>query len=559
MRDFLRTLLAVALALMSITGIDTVAAAEPAGSISGCVQADNGTPISGAHVVAYDWDTDMLVGEGHSSENGTYIIGGLALARYRVRANAPRYLPEDYREGGRIPVTVLPPCATDNIGFTLTLGTSILGHVSQADELTPMAGARVVAYRKGGGAWEYAGDAYADPKGDYSLAIGTAAGTYKVMAEGMGYAAKYYSWNWSPTAVAEIRLDPGGCITGIDFSLARTDFISGSVYEADGTAAIPGAHVMAYDNVTGELAGEGFSDAINGHYYVNLDPGTYRVRAEASGCSANWYGDVTSFHDATPVTVAGLAGKYDINVTLDTDLRVATLPADNITGTSVRLNGKITSLGTETDVTVSFLWGTAPGSHTQETPRIVRDSTGRFSSILSGLIPGTTYYYVAEAVGSGDPIHGAELSFTAVDAIPPLMYLVTCSTTYSVANIRWITSEPATSQIDFGLTEEYDDSTGQSTTLVTCHSINLVDLRPDTTYHYRITCWDASGNEVATGDCTFNTAVYYGGMASRTWKMVGFAVVVGVAIATSLIWIWTRTKKPDCPTGNPADKHTPLV
>ena len=541
MRNSLRILLAVTLALMSITGIDSVAAAEPAGSITGCVQTDNGTPIPGAHVVIYDWDTDMLVGEGHSSENGTYFIGGLVLARYRVRADAPRYLPEDYREGGRVPVTVLPPHTTDNIGFTLTPGTSILGHVFQDDGLTPIAGARVVAYREGGGAWEYAGDAYADSKGDYSLTFGTGAGTYKVMAEGMGYAAKYYCWSWASTMAAEIQLYPMGCITGIDFSLVRTDFISGFVYEADGTTAIPGAHVMAYDNITGELAGEGFSDAIGGHYYINIGSGTYRVKAEASRCPANWYGDVTSFRDAAPVTVAGLDGKYDISLTLDTDLRVATLPADNVTGTSARLNGKLTSLGTETDVTVSFLWGTAPGSHTQKTTRRVRDSTGRFSFVLSGLIPGTTYYYVAQAVGSGDPLYGAELSFTAVDAVPPLMYLVRCNTTASVATIRWITSEPVTSQIDFGLTEDCDDTTGETTTLVVSHSVYLVDLRPDSTYHYRVTCWDAWGNEVTTGDCTFDTAAYYDGMASRTWKIAGFVVVVVLGIACYLVW--ARRKK----------------
>ena len=141
MRDPCRSLLAVVLTLISIfacvAGVGGAAAAADTGSITGCVQTDEGTPISGAHVVAYRWETDMFAAEAWTSENGSYRLAGLTLARYRIKADAARYLPEYYRDGTHTPVTVIPPYSTDNIDFTLTPGSSISGHVYQDDRSNP--------------------------------------------------------------------------------------------------------------------------------------------------------------------------------------------------------------------------------------------------------------------------------------------------------------------------------------------------------------------------------------------------------------------------------------
>ncbi len=533
-RNLIRIMAAVALAVISGVAISTVVSA-PASSISGLVQSDNGTPISGAHVLAYNWDTALLAGEAHTTDNGTYSIDGLTLARYRVKADAPRYLPEYYREGTTTPVIVVPPYTTDNIDFTLTPGSSISGYVCQTDGLTPISGARVAAYLKIAGAWEYAADGYADSNGAYTITAGT--GTYRVKAEAAGYAAEYYANVSDPAEATGIRVTAGGHIGGVSFTLAQIGFISGTVYEAYGLIPIPTAHVVAYDNATGDWVGDGFSDESAGYYYINLGPGTYRLKAEASGYLIDWYADVTSFGVATPVSVAGLNEKSDVNFTLETlTVGVTTIPADNVASRSARLNGNLTSLGSESDVTVSFIWGTAPGSYTHETPERVRDSSGPISFELVGLSPGTTYYYIAKADGHQGSVYGSELSFTTIDDTAPAIFPITCSTSASAATIMWITNETATSQIDYGLTEEYGESTGQDPNLVTTHIVTLTELKAKSTYHYRITSEDASNNVAISEDLTITTDVDHGRMEARVWKIIAFAEAAVAGVVFFYIW-----------------------
>jgi hypothetical protein len=540
MRDFIRFLLAVALALMSIAGIGSGAVAAPDGSISGCVQSDNGTPIGGAHVVAYSWETDIFVAEAQTSENGTYSIAGLTLARYRIRAEVARYLPEYYRDGTHTPVTVIPPFSTDNIDFTLTPGSSISGHVYQDDKVTPISGARVAAYTEVGGAWKYVAEGCTDSKGSYSVTTGTDKGIYRVRAQAAGFSAAYYSSIPDYAPATGVYVSAGGSTAGINFTLTEIGFISGTVYGADGVTAISGAQIAAYDNATGEWVEEGFSGANAGYYYINLRPGTYRLKAEVAGYVGEWYADVATFGAAKAVSLVDLNEEPNINFILQRVLGITTRPASNLTTTSARLRGSLISLGTLGDVTVSFIWGTATGSYPLETPRQVRNSEGPISFELSGLIPGMTYYYKAKAAGNTGAVYGEEKRFTTVDDTAPVISLLNCITTASVATITWTTSEAATSQTDFGLTEDYGDTTGWSADLVTNHSVCLVDLSPDSTYHYRIMCRDASRNKVVTRDYTFSTDVYYGGMASRTWKIVGFGVVVVVGAAFCLIWAKTK-------------------
>jgi phosphodiesterase/alkaline phosphatase D-like protein len=232
-------------------------------------------------------------------------------------------------------------------------------------------------------------------------------------------------------------------------------------------------------------------------------------------------------------------------------MSITTLRAFDVTETSARLTGQLTSLGSANEVVVSFLWKPATGPSTHETSGQVRDSQGYVSSILSGLTPGTTYYYRAKAEGDADTVYGEERSFTTTDNVAPIISLVNCDTTASVATVTWITNEAATSRIDYGLTEDYIWSTGWSADLVTSHTVSLTDLSANSTYHYRITCRDASGNETTLADSTFTTEGYYGGMATTPWKIIGFAVVGLVAAAFSFIWVKTK-ERTERATGTPS-------
>jgi len=91
---------------------------------------------------------------------------------------------------------------------------------------------------------------------------------------------------------------------------------------------------------------------------------------------------------------------------------VTTDDPSSITTTSATLNGNLTSLGAADNVNISFTWGTsAGGPYPNETTVEAKTGTGTFCSGLEALTPGTTYYYIATAVGNGTG-EGDEKSFT---------------------------------------------------------------------------------------------------------------------------------------------------
>ncbi|OGL79633.1 hypothetical protein A3E39_00730 [Candidatus Uhrbacteria bacterium RIFCSPHIGHO2_12_FULL_60_25] len=75
----------------------------------------------------------------------------------------------------------------------------------------------------------------------------------------------------------------------------------------------------------------------------------------------------------------------------------------------------------------------------------------------------------------------------------------------STARIAWLTSEPASSVVDYGLTAAYG-STANGSTDVFGHRMTLTGLSPNTTYHYRVTSADAANNAAQSEDLTFTTA-----------------------------------------------------
>jgi hypothetical protein len=92
------------------------------------------------------------------------------------------------------------------------------------------------------------------------------------------------------------------------------------------------------------------------------------------------------------------------------------------------------------------------------------------------------------------------------DTTPPVISNVQVTEGVTTATITWQTDEPATSRVDYGLTDTYG-SFVEDLTLKTDHSIELTGLDPNTLYHYQITSEDAQNNPGTTADDTFTTAI----------------------------------------------------
>ncbi|MFH1597791.1 MAG: fibronectin type III domain-containing protein [Patescibacteria group bacterium] len=73
------------------------------------------------------------------------------------------------------------------------------------------------------------------------------------------------------------------------------------------------------------------------------------------------------------------------------------------------------------------------------------------------------------------------------------------------ATIEWLTDRECSSFVEYGETTAYGSEAGQDDHL-SSHSVNLIGLEPDTTYHYRVKFTDEDDNTGYSGDYTFETA-----------------------------------------------------
>ncbi|MBI4057649.1 MAG: right-handed parallel beta-helix repeat-containing protein, partial [Elusimicrobia bacterium] len=92
------------------------------------------------------------------------------------------------------------------------------------------------------------------------------------------------------------------------------------------------------------------------------------------------------------------------------------------------------------------------------------------------------------------------------DTTPPVISNVQATNIgSSQATITWTTNESADSQVEYGLSASYGNSTTLNPTLVTSHSQTLSGLSAETLYHFRVKSKDARGNLATSGDFTFTT------------------------------------------------------
>ena len=104
----------------------------------------------------------------------------------------------------------------------------------------------------------------------------------------------------------------------------------------------------------------------------------------------------------------------------------------------------------------------------------------------------------------------SDLDFTLQrETVPPVVSNVRVENIEGThAQIKWDTDESATSQVDYGLTPSYGTTTDEDMARVTSHTVQLVGLRPLTTYHFRARSYDFARNVVESGNFTFTTATH---------------------------------------------------
>ncbi len=188
---------------------------------------------------------------------------------------------------------------------------------------------------------------------------------------------------------------------------------------------------------------------------------------------------------------------------------VITRGAAEVGTTSATLAGKLESLGSADRVGVSFQWGptTAYGNQTRAREKT---STGRFTIEISGLDPGVTYHFRASANGDGDPVFGADMTFTTGTAPPSVETLEADGTGAGSVRLNGRLTAAGTAEsvavwFAWGATRggPYTGTAGdQELTREGAFSADLSGLQPGATYYYQAIA-DGDGDPVYGAEESF--------------------------------------------------------
>ena len=242
----------------------------------------------------------------------------------------------------------------------------------------------------------------------------------------------------------------------------------------------------------------------SGSYSQSIDVGdvtSYNVNELNGGL--NYYFAITAYNNTG--LESGYSGEISEYVeSIDTAPPVISgVYADSITSSSAVVN-----------------WTTNEASDSQieyGTTLSLGNTTSVDSSLVSthsqsiSLAPYTQYYYrVFSRDDSGNLSVSGNYTFTSagqVDLTPPVISNIqVANITPSSVTVSWMTDEAATSQVEYGLNNNFGNITNGNPDLVTIHSVDIAGLLSYTAYDFRAISMDAAYNEAQSGNYTFMTS-----------------------------------------------------
>lgn len=202
---------------------------------------------------------------------------------------------------------------------------------------------------------------------------------------------------------------------------------------------------------------------------------TYYVRAYAKNSKGVAYGEEKDF------------------TTMDFDLpEVTTAPVTDITQTTAKCGGEVTSDGGTTVTERGICWSTSHNPTTNDHKIPSGQGTGSFTANITGLSAHTTYYVRAYATNSKGTAYGTEVSFNTSANLPTVSTgSVTNITTTTATGSGIVTNDGGSTVTERGICW----STNHQPTISGTHasagggtsdfSLTMTDLSVNTTYYVR--------------------------------------------------------------------------
>lgn len=185
-------------------------------------------------------------------------------------------------------------------------------------------------------------------------------------------------------------------------AVTDTTATCGGTVTADGNAAVTMRGVcwstLPNPTVSDSHTDDGTGLGIFNSSMTGLTSGTiYYVRAYATNSAGTAYGTTRTF---------------------TTRISVITSPVGGITATTAVCGGTVNSAGNAEVTMRGVCWDTLPAPTLNSSHTVDGTGAGIFTSNITGLTPGTTYYVRAYATNSVGTVYGDDIIFSTVDTTP---------------------------------------------------------------------------------------------------------------------------------------------
>ncbi|MGD9978540.1 MAG: DNA/RNA non-specific endonuclease [Bacteroidales bacterium] len=201
-------------------------------------------------------------------------------------------------------------------------------------------------------------------------------------------------------------------------SLALPSVTTSAVSEVTSTSAVSGGNVIDDGGSSITTRGVCWSTQENptvSDSKTDNGSGTGDFTSQLTALSAG-----ETYHvRAYAINSVGTAYGNDVSFTASSELpSVTTSAVSDITSTSAVSGGNVIDDGGSSITARGVCWSTTTGTTISDSKTVDGSGMGTFSSNLSGLSSGTTYYVRSYATNSAGTAYGEELSFTTESGLP---------------------------------------------------------------------------------------------------------------------------------------------